>query len=253
MSDAATWIARQATPGVSRLRFYCFPYAGGGTQIYRRFAQQLPPGIELCMLQMPGRERRFGEPALTSVDASVRALVPVMRAETDLPWVFFGHSLGALIAYELARALRSDGLPTPRHLFASGHRAPHLPDPDEPIHGLPDSQFIEELKELNGTPAELFAEQELLDLMLPLIRADFTAAETYEYQPQPPLDCPITAFGGTDDPLVTEDEVMPWREHTVADYSYHIFEGDHFFIHSAEAAVMDALRTQLSRVLAGLD
>jgi medium-chain acyl-[acyl-carrier-protein] hydrolase len=252
MTDATTWIARPPAQGTARLRLYCFPYAGGGTQIYRRYAQLLPPGIEVCMVQLPGRERRFSEPASTSVDKLVRALLPVMRAETDLPWAFFGHSLGALIAYELARALRADGLPLPRHLFVSAHGAPHLPDTHPPIHNLPDDEFIEELKELNGTPAEVFEEQELVDLMLPLIRADFTAAETYEYEPQPPLDCPITVFGGSDDPLVSEDELTPWQEHTVLDCTCHSFEGDHFFIHTAEEAVMDAMRTQLCDVLAGL-
>ena len=204
------------------------------------------------MAQLPGRERRIGEPALTSVDESVRGLLPALRAETDLPWAFFGHSLGALIAYELARALRNQGLPSPRHLFLSAHRAPHLPDSHPPIYNLPESDFIEELKQLNGTPAELFKEQELLDLMLPLIRADFTAAETYEYDPQPPLDCPITVFGGRDDPLVSEEELTPWREHTAQDFHFRAFEGDHFFIHTAEAAVVDAIRTQLAGVLAEL-
>jgi len=252
MTDAATWITRQPAQGEARLRLYCFPYAGGGTQIFRRYARRLPPGIEVCMVQLPGRERRISEPAPTSVGESVRGLLPVLRAETDLPWAFFGHSLGALIAYELTRALRTQGLPLPRHLFLSAHRAPHLPDSHPPIYNLPDDEFIDELKQLNGTPVEVFQEQELLDLLLPLIRADFTAAETHEYVPQPPLNCPITVFGGRDDPLVTEDELSPWIEHTTLDFSFRAFDGDHFFIHTAEDAVVDAIRTQLAGVLAEL-
>lgn len=253
MTDATIWIARHPAKHTCRLRLYCFPYAGGGTQVYRGFAQSLPVEVELCLIQLPGRERRFREPAFTSVKETVCELLAPMLAETDRPWAFFGHSLGALIAFELTRALREESASSPLHLFVSAHRAPHLPDPTPQIHGLPDSGFIEELKKLNGTPAEVFDHEELLGVMLPQIRADITAAETYAYEPQPPLDCPITAFGGSDDPLVSAEEVVPWSEHTTSDYSYRIFEGDHFFIHTAQGAVVEALRTQLSDLLTRLD
>lgn len=252
MTDAATWIARQSAQGECRLRLYCFPYAGGGTQIYRGYAQLLPPGIEVCMVQLPGRERRFGEPAPTSVDESVRGLLPVMRAETDLPWAFFGHSLGALIAYELARALRTEGLPSPRHLFVSAHRAPHLPDSNPPIHDLPDGEFIEELTKLNGTPAEVFESPELVELMLPLLRADFAAAETYLYADEQPLECPITALGGESDPLVSVSEIEGWREQTTAAFNPHILEGDHFFLQQSQTQFLQILNNVLGTVLSEL-
>jgi len=249
MTGIDKWFVRQPVRGECRLRMFCFPFAGGGTQTYRNLAQQIPEGVEVCAAQLPGRERRFSEPALRSVADTVDAVLPVLSPMLDLPYVILGHSLGALTGFELVRALRRDGLPLPAHLVVSGHRGPQLPDPDPPIHGLPDAEFIEELTALNGTPAEVFESPELVELMLPLLRADFAAAETYVYTQEPALECPITALGGDADPLVSPDEIEAWREQTRAAFDAHILAGDHFFLQQSQPEFMRILSSTLGSAM----
>lgn len=247
---AGAWLIRhRATPTPPRMRLFCLPYAGGGAQVYRPYPQALPVDVEVCAIQLPGRERRFREPALKSVEAIVDQLAPVLGELFDRPYAIFGHSLGALVGFELVRRLRKEGRPLPLHLFASGHRAPHLPDPDPPIHHLPDAQFVEELRHLNGTPQEVFESPELLELILPVLRADFTAAETYAYRSDAPLSCPITALGGTRDAMISRDELQAWQEHTSIDFELYLLEGDHFFIHQRHDDVMRILRDAIVHAL----
>ena len=249
MTDPAKWLARQPLRGEPRLRLFCFPFAGGGTQAYRTYGQMLPAGVEVCAVQLPGRERRFGAPAPTSVAETVASLLPVMRQMLDLPYAIFGHSLGALTGFELARGMRAAGMPLPLHLIASAHRGPQLPDPDPPIHGLPDDEFIAELSKLNGTPKEVFESPELVELMLPLLRADFAAAETYHYQDQAPLSCPLTALGGDADPEVSVDEIEAWGEQTEAAFDFQILDGDHFFFQQSQARFIQILNDVLDGLL----
>ena len=244
MTEINRWLARQPVRGERRLRLFCFPFAGGGAQTYRTYSQLLPEGIEVCAVQLPGRERRFGEPALTSIGVTVDCLLPIMRQLVDLPYVILGHSLGALVGFELVRSMRAAALPLPAHLVVSGHRGPQLPDPDPPIHALPDHAFIEELSQLNGTPKEVLESPELVELMLPLLRADFAAAETYQYAAEQPLACPITALGGDQDPLVSVNEIEGWRIQTTDIFDHHILQGDHFFFQQSQ--------TQFIRILSDL-
>jgi len=249
--ETQTWLLRPSIRRtIPRMRLICLPYAGGGAQIYRNYGQELPADVEVCAVQLPGRERRIREPALESVDAIVDHLAPVLGPEAEVPYVVFGHSLGALVGFELVRRLRSEGYPLPRRLFACAHRAPHLPDPDPPIHQLPNDRFIEELRGLNGTPQAVFDSQELLDLFLPVLRADFTAAETYIYRSGAPLPCAITAIGGTGDNMISREAMQAWREHTSGDFELHFVEGDHFFIHQRHKDVMRILRYAIANVLA---
>ncbi len=252
MSEINRWLARQPMRGGCRLRLFCLPFAGGGAQVYRNYAQMLPEGVEVCAVQLPGRERRFGEPALTSVAETVTCMLPVMRQLVDVPYVVLGHSLGALVGFELARAMRRAKMPLPVHLVMSGHRGPQLPDPDPPIHDLPDSAFIEELSKLNGTPAEVFESPELVDLMLPLLRADFAAAETYRYADEQPLECPITALGGDSDPLVSIAEIKGWSVQTTAAFDLHILQGAHFFFQQSQTQFLQVLNNVLGTVLSEL-
>jgi medium-chain acyl-[acyl-carrier-protein] hydrolase len=153
--------------------------------------------------------------------------------------------MGALVSFELTRLLRQQNEISPVHLFVSGRRAPQIPDPKPPIHALPELEFIEELRRLNGTPEAVLENAELMQLLLPILRADFTVLETYVYTHQPPLDCPITVFGGLQDQEANPDELEAWREQTSASFSLQMFPGDHFFINSDRLLLMEVLSKKL--------
>lgn len=236
-------------PSTPRVRVFCFPFAGGGASVYRTWANQLPAGVQLISIQLPGRETRLLERPIADISALVAEIAPVIQGYGDQPFAFFGHSMGALISLELARWLQRQALAGPQHLFVSGHRAPQLPGKKRPIHQLPDEEFIRSVGEFNGTPKDVLLNRELLDLLLPTLRADFTLVETYRHAPAPPLDCPITAMGGLNDDEACREELLAWREHTSSGFRVVMFPGDHFFIRTAEALVLRALSYDLSPLL----
>src|SRR5262249_12110724 len=175
------------------------PYAGGNSLIYRDWADYLPSTVEVIALELPGRASRLKDPPFASVRALVEALPDVVLPLLDVPFCFFGHSMGALIAFELARRLGSGFNCSPSKLFVSGRRSPRIPKKDPVTYNLPRAEFIEELKRLEGVPKEVLAHDELLELVIPLLRSDFRMTETYEYVEALPLRCPMTAFGGVQD------------------------------------------------------
>lgn len=192
------------------------------------------------------------EPLLPSVDALVAALAAELPVDLGdgLPFAFFGHSLGGLVAYELTRTLRRENRPQPIHLFVSAHLAPHQPPREDPIHALPGPEFRHELRRLNGTPEAVLEHPELMELLEPLLRADFAANETYAHRPGPPLDCPITAFGGHADEDVTPADLEQWAEHTRARFQFHVYPGDHFYLHHGSAPRLhQRLTTELLAIL----
>ncbi|GCF07276.1 thioesterase II family protein [Dictyobacter arantiisoli] len=215
----------------TRVRLFCLPYAGGGASIYNRWAEELPTQIELCALQLPGRENRFVERPFTNLNQVVETLLPIIKPYLDVPFAFFGHSMGSLISFELTRAIRNEYSWEPACLFVSGHRAPHVPRERKILHTLPTPDFIREVRKLNGTPEELLQSSELLELFLPLLRADFELCETYSYKMQAQLTCPIVAFGGLQDEDVPRDALGAWHEQTSAHFCRRLFHGDHFFLH----------------------
>jgi surfactin synthase thioesterase subunit len=231
----------------ARLRLLCLPYAGGGAAIFRAWPSLLPPDVEVCAIQLPGRESRFREPPRTDrqdlLDDMQEGVLPALTGR----YAIFGHSLGALLGFDLAHRLRAAGRP-PVHYFASGCRAPHM-DPAEVRRHLSDEEFLASVSGLNGIPPELVANEELMSLLLPVIRADFTLAETYRYEPRPPLDVPITAFAGVDDPEAGPARVAPWAEYTVARFQSHTLPGDHFFIQTAAAELLRLVGADLRRYL----
>jgi medium-chain acyl-[acyl-carrier-protein] hydrolase len=247
MTAANPWITCPHPNPQAALRLFCFPYAGGGTLSYRPWAEQLP-FVEVCPILLPGRERRLAEPALTHFPTLIAALHSAIYSYLDKPFVCFGHSMGGLLAFELIHQLQQQGQ-TPLHLFVSGCRAPQLPDPEPQMHTLPDAEFLEELRRLNGTPDAVLANQELMTLLLPTLRADFTVTKTYCYSPQPPLSCPITAFGGLQDPTVTYDSLTAWQLQTNAAFSLQMLPGDHFFLNSSQALLIQSITTKLSQII----
>jgi medium-chain acyl-[acyl-carrier-protein] hydrolase len=178
------------------------------------------------------------------VDALAEAIIPYL----DKPFAFFGHSMGAKIAFELARRLRNAYGLEPIHLFASGCRAPHIQNPEPPTYNLPEPEFIEELRTLNGTPKEVLEHPELMSLLLPLLRADFEMVQTYEYIPDKPLSTPITVYGGLRDEDITREQLEGWSQHTTSPAAVRMFMGGHFFLNSEQPLVLKLLSQQLYQI-----
>ena len=239
--------ARAAAGGSVGSRLICLPFAGGAASFYRPWMVQLAPSIGVVPVQLPGREERFGEPAFDRLWPLVAALVQALRPVVERgPFALFGHSMGALAAYEFARALARDNLPGPTRRFVSARRAPHLAARLAPMHDLPEPEFVDRLRQLNGTPEAVLASAELMKIFAPVLRADFAVTETYE--PLPPrevLTCGVTALGGSDDPHVTAQELRAWQAVTRAPLALHMFAGDHFYLEKNRAAVLEIVRQTL--------
>jgi medium-chain acyl-[acyl-carrier-protein] hydrolase len=246
MTDNPWVVYAKQNPSASR-RLFCFPYAGAAAYVYNNWPRSLPIDVEVCALQLPGRGKRLREPMHTRMSTLCEAVLPAIKPLLDKPFMFFGHSMGAMIAVELARLLRRERQPLPSHLFVSGRRAVQVDDDETRTYDLPEAEFIQELIRLNGTPREVLEHRELLELMLPLLRADFELIQTYEYSPEPPFAFPITAFGGLEDEEVSREQLDAWREQTTSTFKLHMLPGDHFFIHSAQDRMLRILSEELSK------
>jgi surfactin synthase thioesterase subunit len=229
-----------------RMRLFCFAYAGGSAFSYTPWRAALDPSIEICAVQLPGRGARIAEPPIASMPMLLRHLAPAIAQQSPLPFAFFGHSVGALIAFELARYLRLHGIAGPDHLFMSGCHAPQYRSVSRNLHLLPDDALIEKLRDYNGTAPEVLANRELMDLMLPTIRADFALAETYTYRSGPLLQVPISVFAGKQEENKAPGQVDGWSKETAARCHVTWFEGGHFFINSAPDAVVAQLNAELA-------
>jgi medium-chain acyl-[acyl-carrier-protein] hydrolase len=239
--DPGAWIRQERPKAEARLRLFCLPYGGGGASLFRRWAARMPPGIEVLPVQLPGREGRFTEPPFNRLFPLVRALAAALRPWLDIPFAIFGHSMGALVGFELARNLRMTQSCLPKHLFLSACPAPQISNGRAKIYNLPEPAFFDGLRRLHRTPPAFLQEPELLSIFLPLLRADFAVFETYTYVEEHPLACPITAFCGSEDSLAGPSEVGAWRSQTTASFSMHMIPGDHFFIHGSEDLLVKAV------------
>lgn len=244
-TNTRSYITRPRARPDATLRLLCFPYAGGGTSIYNAWLDALPEHIEVCPVKLPGREDRLFDPPHTNLDDLLLALAGEIEAFVAMPFAFFGHSMGAMLAYELTRYLRHQRLPLPTHLLVSGHRAPQLPDTRPHIYHLPDNQFITQLIGMNGTPREVVEHRELMMLLLPALRADFTLCDTYVYVPDVPLQCSISALSGADDPVANPNQMEPWREQTSGGFKLHVFPGGHFFLNALPQPVIKTVAEDL--------
>jgi medium-chain acyl-[acyl-carrier-protein] hydrolase len=242
------WIMGVGRVPNARMRLFCFPSAGGGASMYRLWITEAPRGVEVCPVQLPGRENRLAEPRFSDVEPLLDPLAQAIRPYMDMPFALFGHSMGGLISFELTRRLRDEYGLSPARLFVSAFRAAHLPDPDPPIHNLPDPQFLAEVGRLNGTPHEVLHHPELMAMLLPLLRADLTLCETYSYSPGKPLTCPISVFGGLEDPEASCAEMDAWRHQTTAAFRMRMMAGDHFFLVGSRGLVLQAIGEDLADV-----
>ena len=240
-----SWIAFRKPNPQAYIRLFCFPYAGTGASIFRTWPDGLSADVEVCPVQFPGRGTRMMETPFTQLSPLVQALAQALVPPLDKPFAFFGHSLGALVGFELARQLRRQSGVQPVRLFVSADRAPQIPHRDRPIHALPEREFLVELRRLNGIPEKVLGDGELIQIMLPILRADFAVYETYVYSTEPPLNCPISTFGGLHDHRVSRGDLEAWRNQTSGSFSLRMFPGDHFFWNTTQPLLLQVLSQEL--------
>lgn len=248
MTDTSIWVTCPKPNPKAKLRLFCFPYAGGSAWVFRPWLNHLPTTIELCPIELPARGKRWAESPITRLDILIEALRIAILPHLDKPFAFFGHSMGGIVSFELTRLLSREYNVSPVYLFISGCRAPQIQDLDPPIHNLPEAKFIEELHRLNGTPKAVLENAELMELVLPTLRADFAMLETYNYSGNTPLNCPIAVFGGLQDNEVSHEDLQAWKIQTNQFFSLEMFEGDHFFIDSARSLLLTSITSKLSNL-----
>jgi medium-chain acyl-[acyl-carrier-protein] hydrolase len=227
-------------------RLFCFPHAGGAPIAFFPWADLCGEDIECVGVQYRGRGQRLKEAPFTSVEEFVDEIGLDLSALCDKPFAFYGHSFGGLVAFTLARQLQRSGRPGPSHLFVGATRPPHLESPFPDIHGLADGEFIANIQSrYGGIPSIILEDAEVMKMFLPAMRGDFTAYESYRYQPAMALDIPITAFGGAQDKAVKADCLREWESHTAADFDLKILRGDHFFLQISAQELVRAVETRL--------
>jgi len=246
---STAWVGHYKRHPQARIRLVCFPYAGGGASVYHGWGTRLGGEVEVCPIQLPGRENRISETPITRMDTVANLLAEALEPYLNRRVVFFGYSLGALIAYEVAVRLLAAKQVQPERLIVAAHRAPQIRCHREQIWQLPDLEFKKRLRKLNGTREEVLQNEELMTLVLPVIRADFQLAETYDFRAYyERLDCAVTVFGGAKDQHVSEAHLRAWMETTRGEFELKMFDGGHFFIqsHMQEAvnSVGSALRVR---------
>jgi len=242
-----TWLRFQPSDGRASLRLFCFPYAGGSATAFHGWKRGLPEWVEVCPVHLPGRGPRASESPYTELLPLAEAAADALAPHLDKPYALFGHSMGATIAFEVARRLRRSGAAAPAHLFASACRAPQLNEFRARTFDMPHGELIRALRRLNGTPQAVLESDEMMQFFAPLIRADLQLIQTYVCRPEPPLGCPVTAFGGLQDPEETPERLAAWREQTAAAFEMVMYEGGHFFIHARSSLLLESIGRCLAR------
>lgn len=246
IAKTTPWIFGGRLNSNARCRLFCLPHSGSGASQFSPWQKFLPPDLDICPIQLPGRENRFREAPLTQIHRIAEILAAELKPYLDRPYILYGYSFGALIAFELARQLRREKVAPAFSLYVLARPAAHLAQTRYPLHQLPDDRFLLELtRRFNGMSPAILQDQELMKLLLPALRADLAALETYFYQEEEPLDIPIRAFGGTYDATTTEDDLRAWRLHTKSSFELHMFQGDHFFIRNYQPLVLQSISAQI--------
>lgn len=238
------WIRRYHAPADGAVRLVCFPHAGGSANYFFPLSQSLSPDIEVLGVQYPGRQDRRHEKLIRSLTELADSIFAALQPWTDGPFAFFGHSLGAIVAFEVARRFQDRTGQTPLRLVVSGRGAPSRKLNDR-IHLLDDIGIVAELRRLGGTTNPFLDDQEWLEMILPAVRNDYEAIETYVYSPGPPLACPITALTGTSDHRIAVEDVRAWADHCTGDFEFRAFPGGHFFIESQFPDVASTISSAL--------
>ena len=250
----SSWLQRLSSPGGASARLVCFPHAGGSAAFFRSWQEALPPFVELLGVQYPGRGTRLREAPVDRVFVMARAVAHAMRALPGLPTVLFGHSLGGAVAFETVRCLAEDGAAPPGHLFVSSRAAPHLVSPRPTIAHLPDLDFLREVgRRYAAVPSELLQYPDVVSLLVPGLRADLAAIEHYEGTEAGPTNCSITAIGGLNDPITTQDDLMAWQDLTSRRFQMRMFPGGHFYLEGERvrlvAEIVAVLKASVDTIL----
>jgi medium-chain acyl-[acyl-carrier-protein] hydrolase len=249
-ADRSLYLSYRPDP-FERIRLFCFPNAGGGVSTLHNWLRQMPAGIHVCPIQLPGRENRRTEAPFTQLSLLAPMLADALEPEINVQYALFGHSLGAIVAFEVARELRRRGAPLPRHLFVAARKAPSLSDPVLKVGEMPEAQLIASLtSRYNAIPEAILADKELLALFMPVLRADLEMMETYEFIDGDPLDCPISAFGGLEDAGNPQAQIERWRSFTTAAFSLRMYPGGHFFPRTSQQAFAAAIGRDLAPYIA---
>jgi medium-chain acyl-[acyl-carrier-protein] hydrolase len=235
------WFNQPIVSNRVRARLICFPHAGGGSAIFANWAAKLPSEVELVAIRLPGRETRLRETAIDEWPTLLATLQSVLAPVLDRPFVLFGHSLGASIAYEMAATFYREANSRLAHLVVSGRHPPGYPQPRPPMHDLPKHEFLARLRELNGTPSEILGNDALMQLFERTLRADIRLAETWVPVGGAPLNVAITALAGATDEIAPPNLVSQWRSHTTREFVLRTFAAGHFFLQSAEDEIIEAL------------
>lgn len=247
------WLIRPAPQKAPAARLFCFHPAGLGAAVFRGWSDAFPGDIEVSAVQLPGRANRFNETPISSIPVLAEHVVNALSEYLDVPFAFFGHSMGAVLAAEVARRLRSEGLPQPSRLIVSGRRPPHVPDVLPPLNDLPNDEFVAEInRRYGGIPTEFLNDPEILELFLPCLRADIAALESFRPENGHRLECPILACGGADDPLTPRAHLEAWRETTNAAVEVRVFPGGHFYLNmpTQRSALLAEISATLRQMLA---
>jgi len=238
------WLVRYRAFETAPTQIFALPHAGAGPAVFRPAAALLPNSVELLAIQLPGHGRRLSEPPFKRADALIACLAPVLAEAIDRPYVLFGHSMGAFVAFELCRALRRAGMPLPLRLIVSGRRPPNYPAPGPNLHRLPDDAFVRELtRHYDGIPPLIRNDAEMMALFLPVLKADFAVFETYRWYDEEPLACPISLYGGRDDPQTAQMD--GWAGLAAGPTTRRLFPGGHFYLTERADAFAEALAADI--------
>jgi surfactin synthase thioesterase subunit len=244
MSDCDPWLPLRGRPTPDAVSLVCLPYAGGSAAVFREWSAELPPSIEPLAVEFPGRGARIGERPFRRVRDLAAAAAEALFSQWRRPYAMFGHSLGALVAFEMLRILERAGTP-PTHLFVSACRAPHLSPTADPIHRLERSALRERLRAWGGIP-EPALDPDVFAIFEPGLRADLEAAETYQCTSVEDRQVPIAGFAGLDDPLAPLHAVAQWSQHTAAEFTMRALPGNHFFLRESRTLLLDTIVSALA-------
>lgn len=246
MKRSALWLKCGSSDVPPQVRLFCLPHAGGGARAFHSWNAALPASVEVCPVLLPGRESRLSESLYIQMEPLVSVMAQELRPWLDVPYVVFGHSMGALLAFEWVRRIQREGHPMPAWLFLCGRRAPDMPGDTNLLHSLTDCEFVKELcRRYNGIPDELLRDAEFMEGVLPILRADIATVESYRFQEGEPLNCPITAFAGSQDKSVNWDQLVAWKRQTSQRFAMHILPGGHFF---PQLSMLQAISSTLTEL-----